>query len=180
MKTGLKPLIAGLVLLAFGFIVVPLALIFSLLLADSDELSFLAPGTVKYSAQEPGHYYLWNTYQTVFEGKSYRRSVVLPDGVEICIRDVHGRVFDFISDTSISSRSGTQAKQSIGYIEVLEPTELSLSIFGEADARVFSFGLSKWLQMLALIFGGAAVSALIAIAGVIFLVIGIVKLASRA
>lgn len=180
MKTGLKPLILGLILIAIGVFVVPLALLLPLVLADSDELTFLAPSAVEYSAQEPGRYYLWNTYQTVFDGKSYRRSIELPDGIEIQVQDAHGQELDFITDTSISSRSGSQEKQSIGYVEVLKPTELSLMIAGEVDARVFSFGRSKWVQMLALIFGGAAASALIALAGVSFVVIGIVKLAQGA
>jgi len=180
MKKGLKPLIVGIALFVVGAFVVPVAIILPLVLSDSSEAQFLIPGSAEFAAEELGRYYLWNDHQTIFDGTTHNRSVDLPDGLTISIEDAAGQALEFVSDASISMSSGSDASQSIGYVEVAEPGLLTVDISGDVEPRVFSFAQSKLLKMFALIFGGIGLSIIMAMVGVIFGVIGIVKLAQGA
>lgn len=177
MKTEIKLIIAGATLFVLGAFVIPLATVLPLILRDSSDDQFKVPGTTQVKIEEPGSYYLWNDYQTVFEGKSYNRSQNIPDGIEITLQNKEtGEKFNFISDTSISSSSGSSSKNSIGYIEVQTPGTVEISISGGDEERVFSFSRSDLLLMFGMIFGGLALSMLIGFSGFGLTIWGIVKL----
>ena len=167
---------AGIVLFVVGAFVVPIAFLFPLILNNSDERQFIIPGTTKVEIQKPGRYYLWNDFQTVFDGKSYNRSKSIPDGLEIAIMNEEGKDLQFTSETSISSSSGSSSKNSIGFVEVSNPSSLTVSVSGGSDERVFSFSESGILKLLGLIFGGFGLSILLALAGVGISILGIIKL----
>ncbi len=86
----------------------------------------------------------------------------------------------FVGDASMSMTSGSDASQSIGYVEVPAAGEWTVEVSGEAEPFVVSFAQSKLLKLFGLIFGGAALCFLLAGAGVIVGVIGIVKMAQGA
>jgi hypothetical protein len=177
MRKGLKRLIGGILLFVFGGFVVPVAVLLPLLLDQSDERQFIVPGTTDIEITEPARYYLWNDFQTVYEGRSYNRSESIPDGLEIAIKDRDGRTLQFHNAAGISSSSGGNSRRSIGYVEVAEPTRLTISVSGDFDARVFSFSQSGIARMLILILGGFAASVLLSLAGIGIAIWGIVKLA---
>ena len=179
MKTGLKTLIIGITLFILGGFVIPFLLILPIFLNESSEQQFLIPGSKEFTVEEPSRYYLWNDFQTVFEGKSYSRSEKLPDGIEIAVTDGTGKILAFQSDTSISSSTGSSSKNSIGYVEVSEPSELFITVKSASEKRVFSFSASIFPKMFFAILGGGIVSMLLAFIGFGLGVWGVVKLLSN-
>lgn len=176
MKPGLKTLIIGITLFLLGGFVIPVLLILPIFLTKSSEQQFLIPGTKELTIEEPSRYYLWNDCQTVFEGKSYSRSERLPDGIEITVTDGTGKILAFQSDTSISSSSGSSSKNSIGYVEVSEPSELFITVKSASEKRVFSFSESIFSKVFLPILGGGMASMLMAFVGFGLGVWGVVKL----
>jgi hypothetical protein len=179
MKPGIKPLIAGVALVVIGAFVVPASIILPLLLSDADGVQFLAPGRAECLVEAPARYYLWHDYQTVFEGTTYDRAVAIPDGLTISVSPSEGKALAIISSGSMSMTSGSEASQSIGYVDIPEAGIWTVEVAGDADSFVVSFAESKLLQMFGIIFVAAAVCLLLGGAGVIFVVIGIARLAQR-
>ena len=176
MKPGLKTLIIGITLFILGGFVIPLLLILPIFLNESSEQQFLIPGSKELSVEEPSRYYLWNDFQTVFEGKSFSRSENIPDGLEIAVTDGTGRTLAFKGDTSISSSSGSSSKNSIGYVEVSEPSELLVTVTGASEERVFSFSESIFPKIFLAIFSGGMASMLVTFIGFGLGVWGVIKL----
>lgn len=176
MKRGLGTIIAGAVLFIAGAFVIPAAILVPLILNQSKAQQFLVPGSVEIMAREPGRYYLWNDYQTIFNGRTYNSPEDLPGGLEIEVMNDRGNRLAFISDGSTTSSNGSSSKKSIGYVEVPSPGRLFVSVSGNADQRVFSFAPSKIMKVLGLILGGTGVSALTALAGIVLSILGIVRL----
>jgi hypothetical protein len=175
MKPGIKTIIAG-VVCCVGAFIVPVLFVLPLILADSPAVQFKVPGTMEVTVKDAGRYYLWNDYQTVFNGKSYNRSESLPDGYEIQIREEDGRLFQFVSDASTSESNGASAKKSIGYVEVEHPGKLEIEVTGGNEDRIMSFARSGLLKVFGLILGGVGLSMLIGMAGIGLIIWGIIKL----
>jgi hypothetical protein len=176
MQPGIKTIIAGGVMLLLGVLVVPLLVVLQLILGNQHGAQFEAPGSMELAVKEPGRYYLWNDFRTVFNGRTYDRSENLPDGVEIQIRDASGRQLEFISDSSISWSTGTSSKKSIGYVAVEQPGQVTVQVSGRSDDRILSFSTSGLLGVFGLIVGGVGLSMVVAIAGLGLIIWGTVKL----
>ena len=177
MRSGIKTIVTGVLLFIVGAVVVPLVTILLLILDDSNEKQFMIPGNTQVVIEEPGRYYLWNDYQTVFQGKSYTKSQTIPDDIKITIKNEEtGELFDFVSDTSISSSRGSSSKNSIGYIEVQELGSVHIDILGGNEERIFSFAQSGLLAMFGLILGGFGLSMILSLSGIGLTIWGIVKL----
>src|SRR3569833_1652891 len=146
MKRGIKTIIAGVIFLAAAF-VVPFLFILPLLLEHQNENQFKVPGSTQVAVEKPGRYYLWNDFRTVYNGQSFNRSEHIPDRLHIRIADSGGHPFSFVSDTSISSTSGTSAKSSIGYIEFEHPGKITVQVSGNTEERIFSFSKTKQLEI---------------------------------
>ncbi len=166
----------GVVFFILGVVVIPILCVLPIILEKSNEVSFKVPGTQTVKIEQPGRYYLWNDFRTVFDGKSYNRSKAIPDGMEIKIRNADGTLLPFISDTSTSSTSNGSAKNSIGYVEIKNSGELKVTISGGDEARIFSFGPSNLLKIFALIFGGIGLSLFVTMIGMGLSIWGIIKL----
>ncbi|XOF34470.1 MAG: hypothetical protein ACL93V_04015 [Candidatus Electrothrix sp. YB6] len=167
MKRGVKTIIVGVSLFVLGGVVIPLIIIVPLFLGDSVNEQFIVPGSIQVAVKEPGRYYLWNNYQTVFDGRSYNRSEELPDGMNIRFTNAEtGEPFAFIASSSISMSSGSSAKRSIGYIEVQKPCRIALDITGESDQGVFSFSRAVFFEMLKQICGSIALSVVAGFTGI--------------
>ncbi len=115
-------------------------------------------------------------FSDCFEGKSYSRSESIPDGLEFEITGEDGATLSLQSDPSITSSSGSSSKSSIGYVELENPTRLTVSVVGDTEPRVFSFSQSDLLEFFGLIVVGFGLSTLIAISGLGLSIWGIVKL----
>ncbi len=180
MNTGIGRIIAGVTLSVLGAIVIPMGIVLTLVFGERDREQFVIPGETRIMAEEPGRYYLWNDYRTVYEGRTYNRSARIPDGLQIRIFDQEtGERYDFVSNTSISASSGQSSRNSIGYIQVGTPAELQIEISGVAEERIFSFSRSILARMLWMIVGGISLSLLIGFTGLGLIVWGVVKLVKQ-
>ncbi len=177
MKPGLKTLIIGVVLFILGGFVIPFLLILPLFLNESADQQFLVPGSKEVSVEKAGRYYLWNDFQTVYDGRSFSRSENIPDGLKIIVTDDAGKTLSFKSDTSTSSSSGSSSKNSIGYVEPGNLGKLTVSVSGDTGERVFSFSQSIFPKMFLAIFGGGIVSLQMAFIGFGIGIWGVIKLA---
>ena len=178
MAPGSKTLITGIILFILGMIVITMVMPILLydLIDDSNGEQFRVPGSTQIIVEEPGRYYLWNNYQTVFEGKSYNRSKTIPDGMEFKISNKEtSKPFDFVTHLSISSNRGTSSSNSIGYVDVLSPGRVDIEIVGGGEERIFSFSRSVFTPLLALIVCGALLSMAISFIGFGLFIWGIVK-----
>ena len=177
MTVGIKTIVTGVTFFVLGAVVVPLAIVLSLVIGDKNEEQFMIPGSTQVVVEEAGRYYLWNDYQTVFKGKSYSRSEAIPDGIEIKIKNREtGELFSFVSDTSTSSSSGSSSKNSIGYIEVPTPGSVHIEVLGGNEERVFSFSRSGLLALFGLILGGFGLSMTLGLSGAGLTIWGVVKI----
>jgi hypothetical protein len=175
MKSGIGTLITGVVLL-LGAFVIPLLLVLHLVLGGSNAVQFKIPGAIEAAVKEPGRYYLWNDFQTMYAGKNYNRPEGIPDGIEIAIHDSNGELLTFVGDASISSSAGGTSKKSIGYVEVQSPGKVRIEVAGGNEERVFSFSQFGLMKMFRFILGGFGLSVLVGVAGLGVTIWGIVKL----
>src|SRR5579862_6613014 len=118
MKRGVKTIIAGAIIFICGAFVIPLAIILPFVLGGSHDVQFKVPGTAEVTVKNVGRYYLWNDFQTVYEGRSYNSSKTIPGGMAIEIREADGHPLEFTSDNSITMTSGNSSKNSVGYVEI--------------------------------------------------------------
>ena len=183
MKKPVKLLIYGIVLFILGAFVLPLFLtasIFIPMLTADPNIQFLIPGDVEINVEEAGKYYLWNEYETVYEGETYSKPKNLPDNLKISMQKEDGTLqLNFVGDRSISISSGSSARHSIGYFEIAEAGDYILNVQGETDPRVFSFGISRlsfFRIVLTFLIGGTA-CLVFGIGGFALGVVGIVKMA---
>lgn len=179
MAPGIKTLVTGIILFSLGILVISMVMpaLFYDLLENRNGEQFKIPGRTQVIVEEPGRYYLWNDYHTVFEGKSYNRSETIPDGLEFKIRNKEtSKSFKFVSDLSISSNRGSHSSNSIGYVEIAGPGRVEIDIVGGSEERIFSFSRSVFTPLLALIVCGSLLSMASCFLGFGFVVWGIVKL----
>ena len=175
MKPGVKTIIAGAVLFLAGVAIVPALLVLALL-QHSPETQFKVPGTVEVNVPAAGRYYLWNDFQTVYEGQNYDKSKSIPDGMEIRIRDANHQELQFVNDRSTSVSGGSASKQSIGYVEIEHPGKVEIVVTGGNETRIFSFSQFRFLKMFGLIFGGAGLAIVTGLTGFGLIIYGVVKL----
>jgi len=179
MKRGVKTLVAGCLLAIVGCAVIPIGLALSFLVYNDHADQFVVPGTTQIQADQPGRYYLWNDYQTVYQGTSYNESETIPGGMNISVTDDQGKQLAFISDTTISTTRGSSASNSIGYVEVKQPGKLDVSVSGNLNRRVFSMSQFSFFKVFGLIAGGACISILLFVGGAGIGVWGLIKLLQR-
>lgn len=176
MKPGVKTIVAGAVFLLIAAAVIPLSVAIAIFHNNGHDGQFEVPGTNEISILKPGRYYLWNDFQTIYNGKSYSRSEGIPDGVEIRVHEKNGGPLQFTSDARISEKEGTESRNSIGYVNVGQPGTLMIEVSGNNEKRIFSFSQSKFLQTFLVILISLGFAFLAGIAGVIFVCWGIRKL----
>ena len=184
MKKPMKLLISGVILFVGGIIAYAILMIYLFLplwnvLICNDDIQFLIPGSVEIEIEDEGRYYLWNDYQTVYEGKTYSLPEEVPDNLIISLKTKDGALhYDIIGKTSISSSSYPTSKKSIGYFDITVPGDYILEVKGESKPRVFSFRQLNYDPVkFAMVLGiGGTVCLLIIFAGFALGVIAIVKM----
>ena len=176
MKTGAKTIITGIFLIVLGAFVIPVTVILSLILVDSNEKQFKIPVTTVITVEEPGRYYLWNEYQTIFNGISYNRSKSIPDGIEIKIKNQKtGEPYNFISNGSISSNSKGSSRNSIGYVDIQHVGSINIAIAGGNEERIFSFSQFELWNIFGLILGGIGLAIMTCLSGLGLAIWGIIN-----
>ena len=175
MKKGVKTIIAGVLLGVAGVAIIPATIVAPILKGVAQDHPFLAPGGREVSIAKPGQYYLWNEYDTMFEGKSYQHDVALPTGLEVTVRDESGEVLAFTAYDKISMSIGNGSKKSVGYVEVTEPSTLQVDVTGDFEPRVFSFAHSPVKEMAMRFLRAAVIAALSGLLAIGLVIWGIVK-----
>ncbi len=173
MKSGIKTIIIGAVVFILGAVVVPVLCILPFLQHQHDQTQFKIPGKIEIAVQESGRYYLWNDFQTIYDGRTFSQSEHIPDGLNIQITDSSGRKITFVGNTSISFSSGSSARDSIGYVEIEKPGKITVQVSGNTEERIFSFSKSRLLKMFLLLLAGFGGSAIIALTGLGLVIWGI-------
>lgn len=181
MKKGVKKIICGTVLLIIGMALpFVLTIPFFLQIQEEGEV-FRGPGVSRtISIDEPGRYYLWHNYSTVFEGRSYSFPEELPDGLSFSLTEQpSGNKIPMQSGSGFSEESGSRKKSSIGYFEVTEPGRYTVTISGNTEQRIFSLGKSSIDDLLGFFIKGAigmVIALGAAIAAAVLIILGIVQL----
>jgi hypothetical protein len=178
-KKGVKKIIGGGLLFIFAMLL-PFACVIPFFVLEGKDRIFRAPGSIEVSVEKPGRYYLWDNYSTVFEGRSYSFEKELPNGLVFSlIEKESGSVIPLNADSSVSSDSGNQKKVTVGYFELTRPGTYLLSITGNTETRIFSFGRSLFGHIILIIFGvlfAVTISFAVAIGSFVFIVLGIIEL----
>ena len=178
MKPGLKQIIAAVLLLGIGVIGVPLVIVLTLLRDSTDLLEFEVPGTAMAFVETPGRYYLWHDYQTVYDGRIYNNAQELPHGLEIEIKGKGGVLLDLVNASNTTFTSKGRARQSVGYVEVLDAGQVTLNISGDAEPRIFSFSPFSLGRFAGLIVKGVLIAIAAGLSALGLIIWGIVKLAN--
>jgi hypothetical protein len=181
MKTTAKLIITGAVILAAGSFIFPLSIgIYIMHHDDADHKQFKIPGHTQVTASVPGRYYLWNNNKTMFNGISYNRAAMIPDGIEILLSNHETeKPFRFISKTSISVSSGSNEKHTIGYITVEEPCDINIDINGGNEECVFSFSRAIFMKTMGYFMTSITLSLITCLAGTAIIVFGIIKRSNK-
>ena len=154
---------------------------FVLQILDGETVVFQVPGSVDVSIDEPGRYYLWNNYRTVFEGRSYCFTEELPNGLVFSLsEESSGGTVPMQPNSSISSESGSQKKSSIGYFDVTQAGQYKLDVSGDAQEHIFSFEKSLFQNAcvwVGAIIAGSLLALAAALGALALFVLGIIDLA---
>ncbi len=175
MKKGIGKIVFGSLLMVLPVVLLILGFVWAFGVRQSDRPKFVAPGSLEITVSEPGRYYLWHDHATVHEGIVYNQSTEITHGASIEIFDASGRLYEFFADDSISISSGNHSRGSIGYIDVDEPVDLSISVSGRFENQVWSFSPSSIGKILGAILGGVLLTVVAGVAGLIVLILGIVQ-----
>lgn len=179
MKTGANTIIIGISILVIGGFILPILCVLPLFLDSRNTEQFIVPSTQTFEIENPGRYYLWNDYQTFFEGTQYSKPEALPDGLEISIKNEAGDTLFFQTDTNITFTSGNTSRNSIAHLEFDQPETIILSFVGDHEPRVFSFGEAFIGKFFSRIFGAVALAAVLSTTGIGLVIGGIVKLLKK-
>ena len=134
---------------------------------------FPASGNIEVSTLDHDRYYLWDNYVTMFKGERLRHSSKFPDDVEISVKDGLGQELEFTPDTSHSWSIGNHSKRSIGYVEAIPGSDLTIQITGGDGQRVLSFAKADMKRDLWRKLGGFIIAVIVGGVGVIFGIWGI-------
>lgn len=140
----------------------------------SAENQFTVPGSKEVTVAEDGRYYLWNNYQTIFEGKSFNSPEALPDGLSFRLISIADNLaYELVPDQSTTTSSAKSKKRSIGYYN-LKKGKYRVTVTGEVtELRVFSF--SKDMLGSVLMFIGSIFSTIVlAIISLVTCIVGII------
>lgn len=175
-----KQILWGVILFVLGAMVIPVVFVVAAFVhaAGCKPLAkFVIPAQVTVTVEQPGRYYLWNNYQTVFEGKSYSDSPSFPDGLEISlIENQTGTAVAFLTNASISVTSNNDQKNSIGYVEIEQSGDYTLSVTGSTPPRVCSLGKTIFSLRNVLAFLACfGFTMAIGLAGFVLVIVGLVN-----
>jgi len=119
-----------------------------------ESIQFVAPG--RHAATlKPGNHVVWNDHLTVFEGRSYRSSEQLPDGVQFTVTGSGGAVA--LRRASGASYKGSNTERvAVMQFDIAQPGRYEIAVLGEFQPRVFSVGPDHIGAMLWTVFGAIA------------------------
>ena len=177
MKKGIGKIILG-VAIFVASIILPAIIIVSMVMARVETTKFKAPGSMQVNIEASGKYSLSNNFTTIYQGKSYSYSAELPDGMNFSLTNNNtGKSVPMQTGFSSTTTSGNEKSKSIGYFEVTTPGQYTVSVTGNKQPRIFSFGKNQPLVVYGFILIGAFLLVPISfVVGIILVIFGILNL----
>ena len=180
MKPGIKRIIAGALLMIVGFVLIPVGMVLQTIRhAGSDSHKFLTSNITEVRVDEPGRYYLWNEYETVYMGANYSQSSSLPHGMVITVVDEQESTLALQSGASISINNMGNSKNSIAYVEVKRAGTYLIRVEGMDETRVFSWSSFEPMDMLMSFVVSLLLIVLLTLMGAGLVVWGIMRLCRK-
>lgn len=176
MKKGVKTMLAGGLLLVSAIAIPLMIMVPSLSSEGPSGEQFKVPGVGVLDIDAPGRYYLWHDYKASFEGQHYTSRNRKASGAKIVFKREGGRRLNFVVDKSTSYSLGNRSKQSLGYVDATEIGPVVIEVSGLNEELIFSAGRYELFKKLRHIALSVIVGAICGIAGIGFLIWGIVKL----
>ena len=136
-RRGGKRLLVGVVLLLTGAALF-VSTFASLNRGGAIDQQNRAQGKITVGLSEPGRYYVWDHYRTVFEGERIEHRSDFPDGITIQASMSTGIPVDFRPDSKRSWSIGNHAKRSVGYLDLREPGDVIVDVHGGVGDRILS------------------------------------------
>jgi len=179
MKRGVKRIVVG-SLVMLGAVILAVAIIVPTVLSIKPQPQFLIPGQAEFPVDEPGRYFLWNDYETVFDGRVFNQSEDLPDGIEIRVQDAKtGEPVTLKHGINQTMTTGSTAKKSIGYINVTDPATVLIEVPSSPEERVFSFGRTDVFRLIGGIFAAIGGGLVLGFVGIGLVIWGIIAFATN-
>lgn len=141
--------------IALGGVLAGAALVARLVLTWEEGTQFLAPGRQALTLNA-GEYVVWNDHVTVFEGRSYRSSKDLPDGVHVSVMDSGGASVVLRRASGASYRGLNTERVAVMQFDAARPGRYEIAVQGNFQPRVFSVGPDHTGALLWTIFGAIA------------------------
>ena len=140
--------------LALGGVFAAAGMVAWLVVTWEEGIQFVAPG--RHAATlKPGNHVVWNDHLTVFEGRSYRSSKQLPDGVQFAVTGSGGAVT--LRRASGASYKGLNTERvAVMQFDIAQPGRYEIAVLGDFQPRVFSVGPDHVGAVLWTVFGAIA------------------------
>jgi len=178
-KFGTKILLTGILLTVAGIFVVPYLFIMPLFESKYPEVTFKAPGVGTIEIIAPGRYYLWNDYQTFYDGQTYNNSKRLPSGTRIrIVNEESGKEIPFVADSSISLSVGNKAQNSVGYVEVSDGKSLKIEVSQNSEDRILTFAKSRFMDILGTLITTGIFASILAFSGIGMMIWGLIRMSA--
>jgi len=126
-----------------------------LVLTWEEGTQFVAPGRQALELN-PGEHVLWNDHVTVFEGRSYRSSKDLPDGVQVTVTGSDGAGITLRRASGSTYKGWSTERVSVMKFDIARPGRYEIAIQGNFQPRVFSVGPDHTGALLWTVFGAIA------------------------
>lgn len=140
--------------LALGGVIAAAGMVAWLVLTWEEGIQFVAPGRHALTLK-PGNHMVWNDHLTVFEGRSYRSSKVLPDGVQVTVTGSSGAVT--LRRASGASYKGLNTERvAVMQFDIAQPGRYEIAVQGDFEPRVISVGPDHIGAVLWTVFGAIA------------------------
>jgi uncharacterized membrane protein len=143
--------------LALGGVLAAAVLVARLVLTWEEGTQFLAPGRQTLTLNA-GEYVVWNDHITVFDGRSYRSSKDLPDGVHVSVMDSGGAGVVLRRASGASYRGLNTERVAVMQFDTARPGRYEIAVQGNFQPRVFSVGPDHTGALLWTIFGAIALT----------------------
>jgi uncharacterized membrane protein len=110
-----------------------------LLFAPSERQQFLVPGRHTMQLAGAASYLIWNEYQTVFDGQSYRDAEELPQGMRLSVIDkASGERIASRSSRNVKVSDSSTKRRSVAQFRTLHAGMHEIVVEGDFPPRVFS------------------------------------------
>ena len=141
--------------MALGGVLAAAALVARLVLTWEEGTQFIAPGRQALTLNA-GEHVVWNDHVTVFEGRSYRSSKDLPDGVQVAVTDSGGAGVVLRRASGASYKGLNTERVAVMKFDITRPGRYEIAVQGNMQPRIISVGPDHTGALLWTTFGAIA------------------------